>query len=132
MGIQEFVLIPGSAPAVGDAASAAHEALRAAAAMKQDEESELRSQLAQLRQEHRDLDVGTAGNNGYMAFGLKASMWTTATEDRSSQVTGSTSFDFNGSGQNKVIYADEISLHVFDGATGKELYTAPHASYTAR
>ena len=78
------------------------------------------------------LDVGTAGNNGYMAFGLKASMWTTATEDRSSQVTGSTSFDFNGSGQNKVIYADEISLHVFDGATGKELYTAPHASYTAR
>jgi hypothetical protein len=31
--------------------------LRATAAMKQDEDSELRAQLAQLRQEHRDLDV---------------------------------------------------------------------------
>jgi hypothetical protein len=58
MGIQEFVLISGSAPAAGNAASVAHEALRAAVAMKQEEdESELRAQLGQLRQEHRDLDV---------------------------------------------------------------------------
>jgi hypothetical protein len=57
MGIQEFVLISGSAPAAGTAASVAHEAIRAAAAMKQEDESELRAQLGQLRQEHRDLDV---------------------------------------------------------------------------
>jgi hypothetical protein len=57
MGIQELVLISGSAPAAGNAASVAHEALRAAAAMNQEDESELRAQLAQLRQEHRDLDV---------------------------------------------------------------------------
>jgi hypothetical protein len=57
MGIQEFVLISGSAPAAGTAASGAHEAIRAAAAMKQEDESELRAQLGQLRQEHRDLDV---------------------------------------------------------------------------
>jgi|SRR5690349_11819480 len=56
MGIQEFVLISGSA-AAADTAHVAHEALRAAAAMKQDEENELRAQLAQLRQEHRDLDA---------------------------------------------------------------------------
>jgi hypothetical protein len=56
MGIQEFVLISGSAPAAGTAA-VAHEALRAAAAMRQEDESELRAQLGQLRQEHRDLDV---------------------------------------------------------------------------
>jgi hypothetical protein len=56
MGIQEFVLISGLAPA-GDAAYVAREALRAAAAMKQEDENELRAQLAQLRQEHRDLDV---------------------------------------------------------------------------
>src|SRR6059058_665730 len=56
MGIQEFVLISGLAPA-GDAANVAREALRAAAAMKQEDENELRAQLAQLRQEHRDLDV---------------------------------------------------------------------------
>ena len=57
MGIQEFVLISGSRPAGGDTAEMAREALRAAGAMKQEDESELRAQLAQLRQEHRDLDV---------------------------------------------------------------------------
>jgi len=56
MEVQEFVLIPGSAPAASSA-SMAHEALRAAAAMKQDNENELKAQLAQLRQEHRDLDA---------------------------------------------------------------------------
>jgi hypothetical protein len=55
MGIQDFVLISGSAPAAGSTASMAHEALRAA--MKQEDDSELRAELAQLRQEHRDLDV---------------------------------------------------------------------------
>ena len=57
MGIQEFVVIPGSAPAAGEAANVVREALRAAAAMNQDDESELRAQLARLRQEHRDLDA---------------------------------------------------------------------------
>jgi hypothetical protein len=57
MSVQEFVLIPGSAPAAGRATEAAEEGLRAAAMMKQDDDSELRAQLAQLRQEHRDLDV---------------------------------------------------------------------------
>jgi hypothetical protein len=55
--MQEFVVISGSAPAAGEAANAASEALRAAAAMKQDDENELRAELAQLRQEHRDLDA---------------------------------------------------------------------------
>jgi hypothetical protein len=57
MAVQEFMVVTGSAPMAGGAAKAAVEALRAAAAMKHDEESELRTQLAQLRQEHRDLDV---------------------------------------------------------------------------
>ena len=57
MGIQELVLISGSAPASGNAANVAHEGLRAAAAMRQEDENELKAQLAQMRQEHRDLDV---------------------------------------------------------------------------
>jgi hypothetical protein len=57
MGIQEFVLIPGSAPAAGTPVGTGHEALHAAAAMKQDGERELQAELARLRQEHRDLDV---------------------------------------------------------------------------
>ena len=35
----------------------AHEALRAAAAMRQEDETELKAELGQLRQEHRDLDA---------------------------------------------------------------------------
>lgn len=49
-------MVSGSASGA-DSAKAAIEAGRAAAAMKQEDESELRAQLAQLRQEHRDLDV---------------------------------------------------------------------------
>jgi hypothetical protein len=44
-------------PGLGNSAKAADAALRAAAAMKPEEESELRAQLARLREEHRDLDV---------------------------------------------------------------------------
>jgi len=57
MGIQDFVLIQGSMPAAEGSARLVDEALQAAAAMTQDDESELRAQLAQLRQEHRDLDA---------------------------------------------------------------------------
>ena len=78
------------------------------------------------------LDFGTAGKNGYMAFGLSGLLWTAPTQDVSSQRTGSTTFDFNGGGKNQVIYADEVKLHVFDGVDGRELYSADHASYTAR
>jgi hypothetical protein len=78
------------------------------------------------------LDFGTAGRNGYMAFGLSGLLWTTPTQDISSQRTGSTTFDFNGGGKNQVVYADEVKLHVFDGVDGRELYSADHASYTAR
>jgi hypothetical protein len=60
MSIQDFVLIQGSAPAAGSAAGLVDETLRAAAAMKQDNENELQAQLARLRQEHRDLDAAIA------------------------------------------------------------------------
>jgi hypothetical protein len=57
MSIQEFVVIPGSAPPAEGDARVAEWAARAAAAMMPEDERELRAQLAQLRQEHRDLDV---------------------------------------------------------------------------
>jgi hypothetical protein len=57
MRYQDFVLVPGFAPAGGNSVKAAEEALQAAAAMMQEDESELRTQLARLRQEHRDLDA---------------------------------------------------------------------------
>ena len=55
MGIQEFTVISGSGPLAGEAASVAQQALRAA--MRQEDESELKVELARMRQEHRDLDA---------------------------------------------------------------------------
>src|SRR5262245_48883744 len=57
MRIQDFVLVAGTAPEAANEAEAGHEAVRAAATMKNADESELKAQLAQLRQEHRDLDA---------------------------------------------------------------------------
>ena len=61
MSIQDFVVIEGSGPATGGATGLLDQTLVAAAAMKQDDESELRAQLAQLRQEHRGLDAAIEG-----------------------------------------------------------------------
>jgi hypothetical protein len=57
MRIQDFVLLPGFAPVGSSADQSGPEAIRAAAAMKTEDESELKAQLARLRQEHRDLDA---------------------------------------------------------------------------
>lgn len=78
------------------------------------------------------LDFGQAGSNSYMASHIDRPMWNTPVQDFSSSVTGSTTFDFNGDGSNEIIYADEQTLHVFEGKTGRVVYNAPHSSYTAR
>ena len=57
MRIQDFVVLPGFAPTVPTPVPAGPEAIRAAAAMKDAEDSDLKAQLARLRQEHRDLDA---------------------------------------------------------------------------
>jgi hypothetical protein len=57
MNIQELVIVSGAAPATGDAVTPINNAPDLAAAMKREDEGELKAQLAQLRQEHRDLDA---------------------------------------------------------------------------
>ena len=52
-------------------------------------------------------------------------LWSTATQDLSSSVTGSSVFDFQGDGVAEVVYNDECFLHVYDGATGRELLADP-------
>jgi hypothetical protein len=56
MRIQDFTVVLGSGPAKSPAESAS-EAIRAAAVMKDEEETDLKTQLERLRQEHRDLDA---------------------------------------------------------------------------
>jgi hypothetical protein len=57
MRIQDFVLIRGTAPVSENPANVGSIDPGAAAAMTQEEERELKAQLARLRQEHRDLDA---------------------------------------------------------------------------
>jgi hypothetical protein len=76
-------------------------------------------------------DIGVAGGNFYGAFRSDGTLlWTTPTNDHTSNVTGSTVFDFNGDGKSEVVYADEQKLMILDAATGHELFYIPHSSGT--
>ncbi|MBK8259883.1 MAG: hypothetical protein IPK80_00910 [Nannocystis sp.] len=41
--------------------------------------------------------------------------WHAVTQDGSSQVTGSSVFDFDGDGRNEVVYNDEVYLRIYPG-----------------
>ncbi len=57
-------------------------------------------------------------------------LWSVATHEFSSGITGSSVFDFEGDGAVEVVYADECWVRVFDGATGRVKFSAPHESGT--
>jgi hypothetical protein len=57
-------------------------------------------------------------------------LWAQPSQDKSSNVTGSSVFDFNGDGQAEVVYRDECFVRVYEGKTGKVLYSAPASSGT--
>lgn len=57
-------------------------------------------------------------------------LWAQPSQDHSSQVTGSSVFDFNGDGTAEVVYADECFSRVYDGPTGRVEYSQFHTSCT--
>lgn len=77
-------------------------------------------------------EIGIAGAAYYSVFDTDGSvLWSMPTQDASSQRTGSSVFDFEGDGRSEVVYADELTLWVFDGATGEvRLAWEDHASWT--
>ncbi len=56
--------------------------------------------------------------------------WRRKTQDDSSQVTGSSVFDFNGDGAAEVVYNDECRFRVYDGLTGDVWVREPSESRT--
>ena len=56
--------------------------------------------------------------------------WRRGTEDNSSQVTGSSVFDFNGDGAAEVIYNDECRFRVYDGTDGRVWFNEVSESRT--
>lgn len=77
-------------------------------------------------------EVGVAGAYYYTVLDTDGSvLWSMPVQDTSSCVTGSSVFDFEGDGASDVVYADELTLWVYDGATGAvKLQEDGHASGT--
>jgi hypothetical protein len=56
--------------------------------------------------------------------------WSASTQDLSSNVTGSSVFDFEGDGSAEVVYGDECYVRVYSGKDGTVLFQAPSTSAT--
>ncbi|NOY27592.1 MAG: VCBS repeat-containing protein [Oligoflexia bacterium] len=77
-------------------------------------------------------EIGVAGAAYYSVFDTDGSvLWSMPTQDLSSARTGSSVFDFEGDGRSEVVYADELTLWIFDGSTGEvRLAWDEHSSWT--
>jgi hypothetical protein len=56
--------------------------------------------------------------------------WSQATQDLSSNATGSSVFDFQGDGQAEVVYADECFMRVYSGSDGQVQLQVPSTNAT--
>lgn len=92
-------------------------------------------------------EFATAGGERYVVFDLDCVaggdpagcggaartdgvLWQQPSQDRSSNVTGSSVFDFNADGAAEAVYADECYLRIYEGATGRVVYSATRSSGT--
>lgn len=57
-------------------------------------------------------------------------LWSRRTQDISSNITGSSVFDFEDDGKAEVVYADECFVRVYDGTNGKVLFSQYRSSCT--
>lgn len=77
-------------------------------------------------------EIGVAGATRYVVFRSDGSiLWTSPTQDFSSNCTGSSVFDFDGDGKAEVVYGDEQYLRVYRGSTGEILFQIQNTSGTA-
>jgi hypothetical protein len=78
-----------------------------------------------------DLDCLPTGATGTCGTGrTDGVLWSQPSQDSSSNVTGSSVFDFDANGAAEAVYADECFLRVYDGATGNVVYSAARSSGT--
>jgi hypothetical protein len=91
-------------------------------------------------------EVAAAGSDSYTVFDpdcvgtpVKANcdsmtttgiLWSKVSQDHSSNVTGSSVFDFDGDGQAEAVYADECFNRVYDGRNGTVLFSQWRTSCT--
>ena len=78
-----------------------------------------------------DLDCVAGGDPLKCASGSSNGvLWSQPSKDQSSNVTGSSVFDFDADGAAEAVYADECFLRIYEGATGAVLYSAARSSGT--
>jgi len=91
-------------------------------------------------------EFASAGGSAYVVFDLDCVaggdaarcasartdgvLWQQPSQDASSNVTGSSVFDFDADGAAEAVYADECYLRIYDGATGTVRYSAARSSGT--
>ncbi|MBX3270100.1 MAG: VCBS repeat-containing protein [Sandaracinaceae bacterium] len=78
-------------------------------------------------------EIGVAGASAYAVFdpdGPTPVLWWRATEDFSSNATGSSVFDFEGDGTAEVVYGDECFVRVYRGTDGAVLLEIPNSTAT--
>jgi hypothetical protein len=80
-----------------------------------------------------DLDCVAGGDAARCAGAARTSgvLWSQTTQDLSSNVTGSSVFDFDADGRAEVAYADECFFRIYDGATGAVAASLSNTSLTA-
>ncbi|MEC7518798.1 MAG: VCBS repeat-containing protein [Myxococcota bacterium] len=90
-------------------------------------------------------EVASAGANAYAVFDLDCLgtpigecpsgsttgvLWSQRSQDASSNVTGSSVFDFEGDGRAEVVYGDECFVRVYDGRSGDVIFSQSRSSCT--
>ena len=77
------------------------------------------------------MEVAVPGGTRFELFEIDGTRaWTNTIQDNSG-IAGVSAYDVDADGIYEVLYADEVSLRVFDGATGTVLYTnTDHSSGT--
>jgi hypothetical protein len=78
-----------------------------------------------------DYDCTTGGTPDVCPSGrTDRILWFQPSQDQSSNVTGSSVFDFEGDGRAEVVYGDECFTRVYDGVTGQVMYSRYRTSCT--
>jgi len=78
-------------------------------------------------------EIGVAGAASYSVYDPDGGMpilWSQTTQDVSSNITGSSVFDFDGDGRAEVVYNDECYMRVYAGADGTVVAQVPQHSHT--
>lgn len=78
-----------------------------------------------------EIEIGIACAMNFIVLNSNGNIiWSKTTKDASSNMTGSSVFDFEGDGKSELVYADEDFLRIYNGSDGEELFKTAVGSGT--